>query len=163
MEARLKTFVVFEPAGGARGRGAADRVVVLREKFSWPALFFAPFWLLWHGLWVGFFGWVLVGCVIAALAIALDLDTRAAVPALLLPNFLLAFEASELRRRKLLRQGFREAGVIVADDLEAAERRYFAASDAQPEAGVPPSSASVPTAPSSNAIVGLFPEPGARP
>jgi hypothetical protein len=159
----LKTFVAFEPAGGARNRAAAGRIVVLPEKFSWPALFFTPFWLLWHCLWAGFFGWLFVLCLIAALATALDLDPRAAIPALLLPNFIVAFEASELRRRKLLRQGFNESGVIIDDDLEAAERRYFAALDAQTRPVTPHSPTPPPTAPSPNAIIGLFPEPGRQP
>ena len=45
-------FLVFEPKYGPRTAPAladAERVVFLREKFSWPALFFGPFWLLGTG------------------------------------------------------------------------------------------------------------------
>jgi hypothetical protein len=165
----LKTFVVFEPAAGVHEQAAAEQVVVLREKFSWPALFFAPIWLFWQRLWLGLFGYLLALGAIVTILIVVDLDVNAAALTLLLPNIVVAFEASELRRRKLLRQGFRELGIIIADDLEAAERRYFAEWKAQLPTGrrgvtpAPLAGASRAHAtPPSQAIVGLFPEPGAR-
>jgi len=54
-------------------------------------------------------------------------------------------------------------GVVVGDDFEAAERRFF---DAWAAGGVPraaPPPAAGPAAPvPSGPIIGLFPEPGAR-
>jgi hypothetical protein len=73
---------------------------------------------------------------------------------------LIAFEATALRRRKLLRKGLRDAGVVIAEDREIAERRFFAEwlkpaepsrrASATPIAPLPPSP-----------VLGLFPEPGA--
>ena len=77
-------------------------------------------------------------------------------------------EAPSLRRWKLARRKFEQVGVVVADDLEMAERRFFdgwVARDERPASAYtppppPPSPFSVPPA---TDIVGLFPQPQARP
>ena len=74
---------------------------------------------------------------------------------------LIGFEAATLRRFTLGRRSFANAGVIVADDMEAAERRFF---DAWVKSGgaaprvVSPSRQPAP-APD---VIGLFPQPGPR-
>jgi len=164
----VKTFLVFEPANGGRDLDTADRVTFVREKFYWTAFFFAPLWLLWHRLWLAFAGWLVAEIGIAIAIYAADLDPRAAAVVGLLPSLIIAFEGSELRRRKLLRKRYREVSVIVARDREDAERRFFAEWANAPEQSrahmesrfaVPPL-ASSPPAPS-NSVIGLFPEPGA--
>jgi len=162
----LKTFLVFEPAHGGRDAAAADRIVFLREKFYWSALFFAPLWLLWHRLWLGFLGWLVAEMLIGIVAFVLDLDPRAAAIAALLPSLVVAFEGAELRRRKLLRARYREAAVVVGRDREDAERRFFAewanVAPARQEAQKNFRRPSPPAPPpQSNAVIGLFPEPGA--
>jgi hypothetical protein len=45
----------------------------------------------------------------------------------MLLQLLIAFEAANLRRWTLLRRGWRDRGIVFGDDLELAERRFFAA------------------------------------
>ena len=162
----MKTYLVFEPAEGGRDAAAADRVVFLREKFRWLALIFGPLWLLWNRLWLAFVVWLIAILMLAIVAYVFGLDEKAAAPLMWLPTLIVAFEGTELLRRKLLRRRFRESGVMVAQDFEDAERRYFA--DWQGRAPVvaaksPVASATpVSSAPSSNSVFGLFPEPGGR-
>jgi hypothetical protein len=160
-------FLVFEPAASAvpRTREDAERVVFLREKFSWPALLFGPFWLIWHGLWLGLLLWAVLAFAIAVGVAALDLRENLILAAYAIPSLLIAIDATELRRRKLLRKGLRDAGVVVAEDAEIAERRFFEAWAAQPApAGPrmppPPPPRVPPLKPSP--VVGLFPEAGAK-
>ena len=164
----MKTFLVFEPASGGRDVASADRVTFVREKFYWSALLFAPLWLLWHRLWLGFACWLVAEVLLTVAAFVLDLDSRAAAVVGLLPSLIVAFEGSELRRRKLLRKRYREVAVVVGRDREDAERRFFmewadapvrSPSHAELRSSIPPLA---PPAPSSNSVIGLFPEPGAR-
>lgn len=173
----MKAFLVFEPADGGRGVSAADRVVFLREKFHWLALFFAPLWLLWNRLWLGFLLWLAAEIVLSLSIFVLGYEPQTVAPILWLPTLIVAFEGTTLLRRKLLRRGFREAGVVVAADLEEAERRFFAEWSAAPgktelRPAAPPIPEPQPPAPRNltpavpsvrqNTVVGLFPEPGGR-
>ena len=86
---------------------------------------------------------------------------------------LIGIEASTLRRWTLTRRGWIMLGVVVGDDLEAAERRFFDAwvrdadvSRLPPDLFAPAAQGSrasthVPGTPSQE-VLGLFPEPGAR-
>ena len=91
---------------------------------------------------------------------------------------LLGFEAASLRRWTLSRRNWRQLDIVVADDEEAAERRFFdrwtakqrAPSNDQPavDRGGPPPTRDIPGQPFSKPpplpqsdIIGLFPEPGA--
>jgi hypothetical protein len=162
---------VFEPAEGGRDAAAADGVVFLREKFRWLALLFGPLWLLWNRLWLAFFVWLIAILVLAAAAYAAGLNEEATAVVMWLPTLIIAFEGTELLRRKLLRRRYRETRVTVAADLEDAERRYFAewennapvAASKQPVA--PPAAANpaaMMSASRSSSVIGLFPEPGGR-
>jgi len=160
-------FLVFEPKdglGNARTLERAERVAFLLEKFSWPALFFGPFWLGWHRLWLALVLWVVAAFTLGILMLSLGFAGSVMFAAFVLPSLIVAFEATALRRRKLLRRGLRDAGVVIAEDIEIAERRFFAdwarragaASVAQP---APPGSVP-PLEPSP--VLGLFPQPGAN-
>ena len=162
----MKTFLVFEPTSGGKNSETAEKIVFLREKFSWPALFLAPIWLLWHTLWLGFVVWLIAEFVIAMLTQLFGLHPGATALALWLPNLIIAFEGSELRRRKLVRRGYTDAGIVVAENLDDAEQRFFdewvqgAETPPRAQSRVPAPPLAAP--PQGNPVIGLFPEPGAR-
>ncbi len=86
---------------------------------------FGPLWMLSHRMWLVLVGYVGVS---AALEIIFSLLGTTAAPRIA-AGFLLAvlvgMEAATLRRFTLGRRRWTNLGVIVADDLEAAERRFF--------------------------------------
>jgi thiol:disulfide interchange protein len=160
----MTVYMVFEPP--RRGDDPlvhAERIAFVRDRFSWPAFLFAPLWLLWYRLWLALAIYVVA---LAALATGLrllgaSLEARSLAVALL--GVLLGLEAATVRRRKLLHHGWRERGIVVGDDREAAERRFFDHSvtaettnkmEAALEARPPP--------PGAADVVGLFPQPGAQ-
>ena len=161
-------FLVFEPKDGLKSAPTladAERVVFLREKFSWPALFFGPFWLAWQRLWLALVLWVVVFFALAVLMVSLGFPGSMIFAAFVVPSLIVAFEATAIRRRKFLRKGMRDAGVIIAQDLEIAERRFFAdwarrAGTAPAGRLAPPAGSAPPLQPSP--VLGLFPEPGAN-
>jgi hypothetical protein len=162
----VRTYLVFEPAGGSRNAASADRVRFVRDKFYWSALFVTPFWLIWHRLWLGFCAWLVACAVIGGGAYQLDLNPAVTAVALLVPSLVVAFEGAELRRRKELRAGFRDAGISIGEDLEDAERRFFADWPSEANERKPKTNPARPLAPqqiqptATNGVIGLFPEPG---
>lgn len=45
---------------------AADRFTFVRDGFHFWAFLLAPFWLLWHRLWLAFFGWLVLTVGVSA-------------------------------------------------------------------------------------------------
>jgi len=143
-----------------------ERFRFVRDGFYFWAFVFGPLWMLRHRLWL-----VLLIYVVVMAGISTGLwygGVRTAWP---LVHFLLALllgiEAGTLRRWTLARRGWKTLGVVVGDDLESAERRFFDAwvrdgGEDQPVAVAPPPPPArrIPTQPGSG-VIGLFPEPGA--
>jgi len=81
---------------------------------------------------------------------------------------LVGLEAATLRRFALALRHWRDAGIVVGDDLESAERRFFDTwisdaphAPASPVTVVPPSRGAPPgTVTPGSEIIGLFPQPG---
>jgi hypothetical protein len=161
----MTVYMVFEPPRrGEESLAHAERIAFVRDRFSWTAFLFGPLWMLWHRLWLGLLGYVVV---VAALELGLRLvgasaDARALAGALV--GLLVGFEGATLRRQTLLRRGWRDRGIVIGDDREAAERRFFdryvtAETTREMEAAL--ASASQPP-PGATDVVGLFPQPGAQ-
>ena len=157
----MKVYSVWEPPADRRTAGdRAERFVFVHDGFSTSAFVFAPLWLLWHRLWLALIAY---GCVAATLGVGFrSAGASAAVWVLL--HFLIGFESATLWRSSLRRRGWRELDVVVADDLEAAERRFFSSwalksSDKGRQAS--PSTA-LPRMSQSTDVIGLFPKPGAN-
>lgn len=168
----MATFLVFEPAEGPRTQNAAERVVFLREKFSPWAFLLTPFWLLRYRLWLAFLIWLVVFVLVTLTGGWLGFGPYAGMAASFFPSLLFGMEAVNLRARKLTRSGYRDAGVVIAEDLETAERRFFESWKNKPAKGDEPHapSAAPPAYPdtklavaaSEQNVIGMFPTPGQR-
>jgi hypothetical protein len=146
-----------------------ERFAFVRDGFSFWAFLFGPLWMLRHRMWL-----VTLGYLIVALTMTLALRLAGApTGVMLLATFLLAMlvglEAGTLRRFTLGRRRFRNLGVIVADNRDLAERRFFdswvhgeALAPASPPASVPASAAPASGRTTGTPdVIGLFPQPGA--
>jgi hypothetical protein len=121
--------------------------------------------------------WLALVCYVilaVALSIALRLIGASAAVAIIagaLFSLLVGFEAATLRRFGLARRGWRNVGIVVGDDVESAEHRFFDAwanrtlaerpsVDGVPRASSPAMAVPMARRPSSE-VIGLFPQPGA--
>ena len=163
----MPAFAVSEPPENhLRASEHADRIIFLRERFSLGAFLFGPLWMIWKRQWivliiylvvVGFieYGLQVVGMGWLVLAFVFGLI-----------QLLIGLEATTLLRWTRVRHGWRDCGVVIADDLEMAERRFFENRTAlRPATGPVPMStpaqlSAAQVEPSSPDIIGLFPEPG---
>src|SRR5215470_1950713 len=141
-----------------------ERFAFVRDGFSFWAFVFGPLWMLRHRMWLVLVGYIGVS---AALELMFSLLGSTAAPRLV-TSFLLAIlvgmEAATLRRFTLGRGRWSNLGVIVADDLEAAERRFFdvwvKSGGAAPRTVSEPQSRQLMSTPD---VIGLFPQPGTQP
>jgi hypothetical protein len=161
----MAVYTVHEPPP-KRFEQASDpeRFDFVRDGFSFSAFVFGPLWMLWHRMWLVLVGYIGVS---VALELLFSLLGTTAAPRLV-AGFLLAvlvgIESATLRRFTLGRRRWTNLGVIVADDLEAAERRFFdvwvKSGGAAPRMTSEPQSRQVVPAP---VVIGLFPQPGTQP
>jgi len=147
--------------------GHAMRFRFVRDGFHFWAFLLAPLWMLRHRLWIEFIAYALIlGGATFALR-RFGIEQSAGFWVWLFLAALVGIEASSLLRWKLARRRFEQVGIVVGDDLEEAERRFFDRWDDDeparpaPVAPSPPSPFGPPPAPSGD-IVGLFPQPQAR-
>jgi hypothetical protein len=168
----MAVYAVFEPR--MRDDDAdrhAERITFVRDGFTWSAFIFGPLWMLRHRLWLAFVVYAVIFAAVglAQYARALPPGTETVVGVML--ALLIGLEAATLRRRKLLWWRWRDAGIVVADNLVSAEQRFFDRWTAGATDTVRSSAAvrSMPLASSSppshffdrdNDVIGMFPPPG---
>jgi hypothetical protein len=160
------------PVDGTDVRATTDKFVFVRDGFSFWAFVFGPVWLLYQRLWLAFAGYIVLSIVVEVVLTLLQAGGGIRLAVMVVIVMLLGLEAATLRRWTLSRRKWRQLGVVVADDREAAERRFFErwttmrGVDFDPSAvdrGAPPPIRNVPGQPPPlprNDIVGLFPQPG---
>ena len=172
----MAVYTVHEPPqrAGASSAPEPERFIFVRDAFSFWALLLGPLWMLRHRMWLVLLGYMVV---VAALSVVVHLHGTAAVGTIVsaLLALLVGFEAGTLRRFSLARRGYRNIGIVVGDDLELAERRFFdswiskdsRAGTAKPASGAPNGgpalAASLRAPPPASDVLGLFPEPGPAP
>jgi hypothetical protein len=174
----MPVYTVHAPTANDAGVRATDRFAFVRDGFHFWALILGPVWLAWHRLWLALLGWIVLVAAIDAAMARLGAGGGAIFLVDLLLAVLLGFEAASLKRWTLSRRNWRQLDIVVADDEEAAERRFFDRWTAKQRAlgndqsavdrGAPPPTRDVPGQPFSKPpplpqsdIIGLFPEPGA--
>jgi len=176
----MPTFTVHAPPLRNGASPDPQRFVFVRDGFHFWAFLTGPFWFLAHRLWLALFGYL---AVVVLMSVGLYFfvgsePARFVIGALL--AVLIGLEAASLRRWTYARRKWTNVGIVVGADREEAERRFFAQwaerAPVQSSPVVPPPT---PVAsPASNLardpirqtggsdthdIIGLFPEPGARP
>jgi len=164
----MPVYTVHEPPRKEDERGDdalahTARFVFVRDGFHFWAFLLAPLWMLRHRMWLELIAYLLLIAGITFALQRLGVTGGAGFAVYVLVSLLVGMEASSLRRWKLSRRSFASVGVVVGDELEEAERRFFDAWTAQSE---PHARAATPAAPfvgsSSSEIVGLFPQPEPR-
>src|SRR5262249_58041282 len=162
----MAIYSVFAPPL-SQGEADAERFRFVRDGFSWGAFLLGPLWMIFRRLWLVLLIYLVV---IAALTFGLARLPVAGdvfgMVALLIALFL-GLEGSTLRRWTLRRRGWSDLGIVVGEDLESAEPRFFEAW----VAGAPDPRVPSPTASGASSgyrvpghgkpeVIGLLPDPG---
>lgn len=141
-----------------------DRFVLVRDGFYVWAFLFGPLWMAWRRLWL-----VLALYIAAMIGVGIALQLAGASTSmrgfvLLAMAILVGLEAGTLRRWTLGLRGWKTVGVVVGDDREAAERRFFSEwidggqKTARADAAKPQTGGVRMPKGNSPDVIGLFPE-----
>jgi Protein of unknown function (DUF2628) len=172
----MPVYTVHAPTAYAADFRATDKFVFVRDGFHFWAMVLGPLWLIWKRLWLALLGWLVLTIALQVAAIELGGGAAAMVIGIIIA-VLMGLEASTLQRWTYSRRKWRQLDVVVADDEESAERRFFDRftvgkrwsgydplsvdrGGPPPTRDVPPQRFSEPPPLPQGGIIGLFPEPG---
>jgi len=160
----MPVFTVHAPVAAVR-RADSDRFVFVRDGFHFWAFLFGPLWFIAHRLWLVLAVYIVVVAAIVGLMVVLRTGDDAWSIVVLIVALLTGYEAANAQRWTLSRRWWRELGVVVADDAEAAERRFFAQWTGEVSTAGSSSHHTPPPLPTARPgatsdVIGLFPQPG---
>ena len=173
----MPVYTVHAPIRDSVDLTATDKFRFVRDGFHFWAAVLSVVWLVWHRLWLALLGWIVVIVAVEFGMAALGVGGGAIFIADVLIAVLMGLEAASLQRWTLSRGKWRQLDIVVADNEEAAERRFFdrwmakrrglGNDQSAVDRGAPPPTRNISGQPFSKppplpagGIIGLFPEPG---
>jgi len=172
----MPVYTVHAPVGSNADLATTDKITFVRDGFHFWAVVFSVIWLAWHRLWLALLGWTLLIVAVDVGLARLGVGRGTILMVDVVLALLLGFEAASLKRWTLSRRKWRQLDIVVADNEESAERRFFdrwitrqrglVNNQWSVDRGAPPPTRNIPGQPFSRpplpqgGIIGLFPEPG---
>ena len=117
----MATFLVLIPPGTKSGD---EKARIIRDRFSWIALFVPVLWLLWHRAWLA----AALAFAVQALGSAISdhpVFGLAGLGICLAASLLVALEGPSMVVAGLERKGWTVDAVIAVDDRATAEEIYY--------------------------------------
>lgn len=162
----MASFVVMEPPDTASGRNWQDgQAVLVRDGFHLLAFIFPFFWLLFNRLWIEALFVLALTMALAGFGSLAGLGNASPILSLLVCLYI-GLEGPALKLAALGRRGWRDCGVVEADNSRDAEIRYIAeatnlagqtqAADSAPDTAPVQATLRQPSGPA----LGLFSYPG---
>ena len=122
----MQSYTVHEePFPVADRLDRAERLVFIKDGFTWSAFLFAAIWLIVYRLWWALAAYVVLALALQAGGVALGVNQHWIAMAALTLNLLCGFEAHTLRSWGLRRRGWRMVGAITGRNWADCERRFF--------------------------------------
>jgi len=121
----MATFTVHVPPESAGGVAAAEKIVFVREGFSFPAFVFGPLWLLWKRAWLPAALWATLLALLAWAGSALKMPPDAVGVVAFALSAILGYEGDRVLAWSLRRRGFVEGDVVIGDSEAEAEEVFF--------------------------------------
>jgi hypothetical protein len=119
-------FTVHEPPNPPADRvERAERLVFVKDGFSFAALLFGPLWLLFNRMWAALLAYLVVALALGTLLELLKVPSVWASLTGIALNLIVALEADSIRRWTLGRRGWQLIGSVVGRSTAECERRFF--------------------------------------
>ena len=122
----MRIYAVYEEAGSP-GHDADEDVVLVKEGFCWPALFFSLIWVLYHRLWLVAITIVILLAGSGVAFVFLRGGESYVALGLIAVALVLGAEGNNLRQYFLVSGGHSFSGVVAGRDVPEAELRLFSA------------------------------------
>lgn len=159
----MPVYTVHAPKSlGNDFRAAPEKIVFVRDGFHVWAFLLGFIWLIYRRLWLVLPGYIVVQIAAEIMLRLTHVSGLAHAVTMLVIALFVGSEAGALRRWTLSRRKWQQIGLVVADNEDAAERRFFerGSSDsfaypAKASSGIPMPRSSIAT----HDAAGFFPMP----
>ncbi len=156
----MAIYSVMVPRNETSSIAAADKTVLVADRFNLSAAFLGPFWLLYQRNWRGFLAWILFMTIGILVVLAGHLPLETIVWSLWAAALFIGLQANTLVEAALARQGYQLVDVVTGKTRAEAERIFFRRKLSSN--GNRAATAFASAIYSGESIVGLFPFPEAR-
>lgn len=122
----MRVYTVHEPADPPADRiDRAEALRFVREGFTWTAALFGPLWMIVRGLWLALIIYIVGAVALGLLASALGLSHEIRTVLFLALHVLIGFEADQIERWTLARNGWTMIGSTTGENALDCERRFL--------------------------------------
>ncbi len=121
----MATFTVHLPPTPPGGRPAPEKIVFLRDGFSFPAFLLGPIWLLWRRAWIPAVVWGVLLALVAGGGALFKMPKETSSFAAFGLALILGFEGNRILAWSLQRRGYAESDLVIGDNENEAEEVYF--------------------------------------
>ncbi|KJE33623.1 hypothetical protein UF64_17955 [Thalassospira sp. HJ] len=118
----MKVYTVHTHPGDA---DPMENAILIREGFNFWAFLLSGLWALYHRLWLGFIGLVVVSLLCTFAVELFDGGPEMDFALALVTGIGFGLIANDLRRRKLAAKGWQMVDIIAGHDESDAEHRCF--------------------------------------
>lgn len=124
----VQSYTVFEPPKPPSNRVRhAERLVFVREGFSWTAALLAPLWMVVNRTWLALLLYIIAVIALIASLRAAEVGAQWITVSMIALHLVIGFEAGALKRGALERRRWRMLGAVVGPSRFDCERRFFQA------------------------------------
>ena len=116
----MRVYTVYEP------NDMVSNIVAIEEGFNWGAFIFSVLWALFNRLWLWSLGIVIVNVFVGWFLIELGGDLIVQTVTFFGLALIIGWTANDFKRQNLVKRGFKEAAILLADSKETAVLRYVA-------------------------------------
>jgi hypothetical protein len=136
----LIVYTVYEPPQTSGDRAdRAERLVFIKDSFTWTAAILPAVWLLFKRLWLELLAFVAIAAAVSWGVEAAGGPAALGALPLLIVQIVLGYEAPAIQGAALERRGWRFAGTVAGRDRLECERRFLESwLPAQPADQFPP-------------------------
>ena len=161
----MAVFTVHQPPlGASENMPEPARFTFVRDGFYFWGFLFSVLWMLRHRLWLAAVLFVALSVLIVVGLKFVGAPAGFQQLAIVALAFLVGLEGATLRRWTLARRGWTNVGVVIADNEDEAERRFFFNWQAKRRSNAVPPPANAESVVrmagnSSPGVIGSFPQP----
>lgn len=117
----MKSFTIYLK----KSADPINDAVYLSENFSFKALFFNLFWLLYHRLWMHAIAFSLMAVGIVELTQAYIISPTISFATFIFVGIYIGFNAKDYLRARLEREGYKLVDILMAKSTDEAEFKFI--------------------------------------